>query len=165
MLRRVSVVGGDWQVSAKELMQTSFVTMLDGTVVDAHVQCGKSFGNGGSKASTARVGGNVFRNTYALSWADGAKLLQFARWEAWSTLNEMSDQIKGHMTVAQESHASALLEEITTVAPRMTKPVAIMRPMPRAPPVTSTTFSLTSKRSIFSTNTRLVIVFSTSWVS
>lgn len=34
MLRRPCVVGGDWQVPSKELMDTAFVIMTGGTVVD-----------------------------------------------------------------------------------------------------------------------------------
>ena len=34
MLRRLCVVGGDWQVSSRELMDTAFVIMLGCTVVE-----------------------------------------------------------------------------------------------------------------------------------
>ena len=45
------------------------------------------------------------------------------------------------------STASALREAMTTSAPAATKPPAIIRPMPREPPVTTTVLSATSKRS------------------
>ena len=48
---------------------------------------------------------------------------------------------------AVAAQASALREDTMTVAPPAMKPPAIIRPMPRVPPVTTTTLPSTEKRS------------------
>ena len=54
----------------------------------------------------------------------------------------------GPSSAATASQTSALRDEIATFAPASMKPLAIMRPIPRLPPVTSAVLPEISKRSL-----------------